>query len=236
VVTAPHGQKNAPGWVWVVIAGLLVIAAGLYAFSVRQKSQEPAPQPAQVATGTPPPPVTTSSAPAAEETVTAPSVIVEQTKTEEPRNRATEERAAPPAPPTRTADDDYNEGLARLVERQPMRAHELFEAALAKDPHHARAHFRLGEMALFVRDAATARRELEAAIADSDRLDARERKLTELGLAVLDGDRLGAQTLWHEVQSMSPSDPDLTRFRQLIAEMRGEQQPRPFRRGRLRPH
>jgi Flp pilus assembly protein TadD len=116
-----------------------------------------------------------------------------------------------------------------------MQARESFEAAIAKDPHHARAHFRLGEMALFLRDVDGARRELEAARADSDRLDARELRLTNLGLAVLDGDRERAQALFQEIQRTSPNDPDLMRFRAMVLELRGEGS-RPFRRGRLRPH
>ncbi len=122
--------------------------------------------------------------------------------------------------------------MTQLVERRPTLARESFEAAIAKDPHHARAHFRLGEMALFVRDTDTARRELEAANADADRLDAREQKLVELGLAVLDGNRQRAQRLWQEIRAANPADPDLMRFRQLI----GDEGPRPFRRGRPRPH
>jgi hypothetical protein len=148
---------------------------------------------------------------------------------------ATAAPAHPPvvtaSPPDKTADDHYNEGVTQLVSRQPRLARESFLAALEKDPHHAKAHFRLGEMALFMRDTATARRELEAALTDGERLDERERKLSELGLAVLDRDRPRAEALLREISAISPRDPDLMRFREL---MRGGEQ-RPFPRRRPRP-
>jgi serine/threonine protein kinase len=234
VITGPHPPKKEYGWVWVVVGALMVIAALLYAFSVRRASRQ------QSAAITPPTTTTTT------QPVAAPATEVNVTTTppppppEQPSNRATEQPVvAPPEPtttttqpPARSADDDYNEGVTQLIERRPLLARTSFEAALAKDPHHARAHFRLAEMALFVRDDANARRELEAAMADADRLDERERKLTELGLAVVDGDRDRALTLWQEIRAANPHDPDLMRFRQLL----GEEGPRPFRRGRLRPH
>ncbi|HYR28621.1 MAG TPA: protein kinase [Thermoanaerobaculia bacterium] len=129
----------------------------------------------------------------------------------------------------KTAEDFFNEGLIRLVERQPFRAREAFESAVERDPTHARAHFRLGEMALFGRDFATAREEFDAALEHGDRLDARETKLTELGLAVLDRDRDRAMELVEEVGDLSPNDPDLVRFRELV-----EGTPRPPLRA-LRP-
>lgn len=158
--------------------------------------------------GDEPPPITTTTA-----------------VTIEPANR--------PATAEKTANDYYNEGLARLVERQPFRARESFESALELDPNHAKAHFRLGEMALFGRDFAAARRELDAAMANADGLDARERKLTELGLAVLDRDRERAEELVREIAEISPRDPDLMRFRELV---QGAPRQGPLRNRRVRPH
>jgi len=129
----------------------------------------------------------------------------------------------------KTAEDFFNEGLIRLVERQPFRAREAFESAVERDPTHARAHFRLGEMALFARDFGTAREEFDAALEHGNRLDARETKLTELGLAVLDRDRDRAMELVDELGDLSPNDPDLVRFRELV-----EGTPRPPLRA-LRP-
>ena len=133
-----------------------------------------------------------------------------------------------PATAEKTADDFYNEGLARLVERQPFRAREAFESAVERDPDHAKAHFRLGEMALFGRDFPRARVELQTALANGERLDTRERKLVELGLAVLDRDRLRAHKLISEIAGIDPRDPDLMRFRDLVdgPPMRGGRRPR----------
>jgi hypothetical protein len=126
------------------------------------------------------------------------------------------EQANKPATTVKTADDHYNEGLALLVARQPFRAREAFRSAVELDENHARSHFRLGEMALFGSDFAVARRELVAALANKDQLDERERKLGELGLAVLDRDRPRADGLVKELEGINAADPDLARFRGLL--------------------
>jgi|SRR5687768_3973864 len=126
------------------------------------------------------------------------------------------EPANKPATAAKTANDYYNDGLVRLVERQPFQAREAFQSAVELDPHHAKAHFRLGQIALFGRDFPLARHELHAALADGDQLERRERKLTELGLAVLDRDRERAAAIVAELEAISPRDPDLLRFRELV--------------------
>jgi len=222
-------------WMWVAAVAALLIAGALGAFVMSQAKKS---RPEQVAatTATTVTDVAPSTA-SATVSVTAPTtteepVIIEPpvTKTEPPPVVAT---VAPPPPvvPQRSADDDYNEGVAHLVDRQPLLARQAFESALAKDPHHARAHFRLGEMALFMRNFPVARQELTAALADADRLDTREKKLTELGLAVLNRDHDRAESLLEEITLISPGDPDLARFRDLVG-----QPQRPFRQRRLRPH
>jgi len=252
LTTAPQivAKPRSSPWMWIALIALFVIVTMVLSQRTKER-KEPVVSATTDTTGSSVPRALGSSG--AEQTVTAAPVIEEPATTttmpptpttqpppEEPRTRVTEKPVpAPPAPTTTpvqpTADADYNAGVTYLVQRQPMQARESFEAALAKDPHHARAHFRLGEMALFLRDVDGARRELEAARADSDRLDARELRLTDLGLAVLDGDRPRAQALFQEIQRTSPNDPDLLRFRAMVMELRGEG-PRPFRRGRLRPH
>ncbi|PYQ27908.1 MAG: hypothetical protein DMF56_18720 [Acidobacteria bacterium] len=232
VITGAHPQPTSHKWMWVALVALLIIVAGLSAIVISQqrKNAEPiaVPQvtsaPPTATTVTEPPPSTTT------QTVTAPLVIEEQKPTPVP----TTTTVAPPAPappPARTADDDYKEGIDHLLERQLALARTSFQSAIAKDPHSARAHFRLGEMAIFERDPVTARSELEAAITDGDRLEPRERILTDAALAYLDGDRARALELIREL----PGDPDVMRFRQLIHELRESQRP-PFRPRRLRPH
>ena len=150
-----------------------------------------------------------------------PATVVEETASApQPQPTTTTavviEPADKPETAEKTADDFYNEGLAMLVERQPFRARDAFESAVERDPTHARAHFRLGEMALFGRDFEQARTELMKALENGERLDERERKLSELGLAVLDRDRERAMELVHEITAMNPRDPDLMRFRELL--------------------
>jgi TolA-binding protein len=223
-------------WMWVAAVAALLIAGALGAFVMSQTKKA---QPEQVAatTATTVTDVAPSTA-SATVSVTAPTtteepVIIEPpvTKTEPPPVVATVAPPPPPVVPQRSADDDYNEGVAHLVDRQPLLARQAFESALAKDSHHARAHFRLGEMALFMRNFPVARQELTAALADADRLDTREKKLTELGLAVLNRDHDRAESLLEEITLISPGDPDLARFRDLVG-----QPQRPFRQRRLRPH
>jgi serine/threonine protein kinase len=232
VITGAHPQPKSHKWMWVALIALLIIVAGLSAIVVSQQRKNAPPVAPQVAsapatTVTEPPPSTTTA------TVTAPAVIEEKkpTPVQPPPTTTSIPNPSPPPPPARSADDDYTEGVAHLAERQPTLARASFESAIAKDSHHARAHFRLGEMALFARDSVTARRELDAALADADRLEPRERILTDAAVAFLDGDRARARALIQEL----PNDPNVIRFRQLIQELREEQRP-PFRPRRLRPH
>jgi len=249
VITGTRVQPatRSRAWIWIAAVTLLVLAAALGAFVMSQLNQQPprmvAATPATTVTEPPPASATTAV------NVTAPMTIVEEPAPAPrvvPPTTSSAPIPQPPVPtpqppitvtsapvtPARTPDDDYNEGVAYLVSRQALQARQAFEAAIAKDPHHARAHFRLGEIALFTRDEDTARRELSAALDDRDRLDARERTLTELGLAIIDGDRARSRALLQEIEAISPRDPDVMRFRQLL----GNQPQRPFRRGRLRPH
>jgi hypothetical protein len=53
-------------------------------------------------------------------------------------------------------------------------------------------------------------------MAEAGELPLRERKLAELGLALLDRDRQKAQELLRELVRLSPRDPDLERFRELL--------------------
>ena len=213
---------------WPMIAATsAIIIAGVLSAIVLLRPRTPA-----VAA---PPKVTASSAAAI-------TTTIEVAAPQEPPGEPTAEKLPPittttavviepvnkPVTAEKTADDFYNEGLARLVERQPFRAREAFESAVERDPEHAKAHFRLGEMALFGRDFPEARIELQKALANGERLEVRERKLTELGLAVLDRDRDRAQAIIQEIAEISPRDPDLMRFRKLLegAPMRGRG-PRP---------
>ncbi len=229
VLTEPN--KAPRRWPAIAAVFALVIAIALVTIVIlRPRPTPPAPPAKPVA-------VTTSS-----------SVVVSTTTMEVSAAAVTTSSVEEDAQPTtttavviepvdksttapRTADDFYNDGLVRLVERQPFRAREAFESAIELDPNHAKAHFRLGQIALFGRDFPLARHELHTALENADRLELRERKLTEIGLAVLDRDHEKAATLVQELETISPRDPDLMRFRELV---KGAQGQRPFR-GRRKP-
>ena len=231
----PTAAPSSNRWLWIAVIALFVLAGALGAFILSQHRQH------QVAA------TTTTTARAEPPATSSAGVTVEPEIVEVTTTTAAPAPAPAPAPPPptttivaettttapqRTADDDYDDGVRLLLLGRALLARQSFEAALAKDPRHARAHFRLGEIALFMRDFPTARRELNAAMADADRLQPRERKLTELGLALLDRNRERAETLIQEITAMSPRDPDLQKFRELLLDQ--PQRP-PFRRGRMRP-
>jgi hypothetical protein len=223
---------------WIAGVVLLVLLAGLGGFALSRMDRRPSgaagSQPAEPTVA-----ATSMSVTAAPEpTATTATVVEEQAETAPPPPPVavvtTTTAPPPPAVAERTADDHYNEGMTHLIARRGMLARTAFESAVAKDPRHAKAHFRLGEIALFTRDFRLARQELNAALADADRLDARERKLSELGIAVLDRDRARAEELAREIAAANPRDPDLMRFRQLLfgmGEQGGPQRP-PRRRSR----
>jgi serine/threonine protein kinase len=225
-VKEPALRVSARRWPWIaaMIALLIVIGIGAMIANRPRAAAIPASARESIATTT----IATTTTIA--EPVSAPPPPPPSTTTVEVRSTVTQA----PVPtqtvaPVPTADDLYNEGMTRLVERQGQSARESFLAAIEADPHHARAHFRLGEMALFMRQREDARRHLEAALRDGDRLDARERSLTELGLALLDRDRPRAQELLRELDRTSPGDPDIRRFREMFGR---EDRPGPFRRPR----
>jgi thioredoxin-like negative regulator of GroEL len=99
------------------------------------------------------------------------------------------------------------------------------------DPHHARAHFRLGEIFLATRNTVAARTQFERALEDSDRLDARERQLSQLGLAISLGQRVIAHERAREFVRTWPDDPDFHALQRALREEGGEQRP-PLRGGR----
>jgi serine/threonine protein kinase len=233
VTVKEEARRSHPRWPWVAAMLVMLAAVGTGVWIARSPdasgSSAPvsATVPPAVATSKPSTTtvevVTESSAPAV-----PPAVAREASPVVPPPVAAT----PPPQPragaheDAHSADDLYEQGMERLRARQLFEARDSFTAAVAADPGHARAHLRLGEMALFGRDADEARAHLDAALQNRDRLDARELKLTELGLAVLDRDRFRARALIRELEAISPNDPDLRRFRDLEREDR----PKPFRR------
>jgi len=216
VVEAPRKSR---GWVWGVVGAVVVLAA-LAAVWAKQQRNVPAPKPIVAATTTTTTTTVPAPAPAPAQTnvsVTAPPpVIEEQHPTPAPVVTATHAappEAPPPPPPRATspAEDPYASGLAALAAGNNAEAREHFKAAVDADPTLARAHFRLGEIALLNRNYDHAKNELRMALDRGDKLDDRERRLTEIFFSIATGERLRAGELGREFNAIYPNDPDLER-------------------------
>ena len=79
-------------------------------------------------------------------------------------------------------------------------------------------------------DFGRATHELHLALDHASELDDRERRLTELCLAIANGERLRAAELGREIRLIYPNDPDLERIKR---EFVNEPPPRPIFRRRL---
>jgi len=174
-----------------------------------------------------PPPVTQTVAPkpvtpsTTSVNVTAPPAVIEEQKPEvapapKPATTTTEEVAAIPAPQPASepkADVLYATAMSELLGGDAQQARKTLHRVLNQDPHYAKAHFRMGEIALLNRNLIPAAEEMNLALADSDRLDAREQQLTRIGLALAERNRPEVQRLADDIWSQWPGDPDLTRMR-----------------------
>jgi serine/threonine protein kinase len=165
------------------------------------------------------PPSTTSVS------VTAPPAVIEERKSEvapttttepapKPATTTTEQVASiPPEPQPASepkADVLYATAVSEFLGGDPQQARKTLHRVLTQDPHYAKAHFRMGEIALLNRNIVPAIEELNLALADSDRLDSREQQLARIGLALAERNRFETQRLTNEI---SPDDPDLARMR-----------------------
>ena len=234
--------------VWVVAAVAIVAAAvaGFIAFA-RRASVAPVNVPVTAAAARPastlPPPgtsVSVTAAPDTSATTAATSTIaataVAPTVTEAapavPEKPEPAPVTASVAPPAQSADQLYAQGMVDLKERRVVPARAAFLAALEADGHYAPAHLRLGEMALFAREPAVARRQFETALADQERLDPRERKLSHMGLAITNANWERARQIGAELHRENPDDPDIATFHRFLEQAKREKQekPRGFRR------
>jgi hypothetical protein len=103
--------------------------------------------------------------------------------------------------------------MSELAGGDPQQARKTLHRVLKQDPHYAKAHFRVGEIALLNRNLIPASEELNLALADTDRLDPREQQLTRIGLALAERNRPEVQRLADDISQQWPDDPDLTRMR-----------------------
>lgn len=120
--------------------------------------------------------------------------------------------------------------MSELLGGEALQARKTLHRVLKQDPHYAKAHFRMGEIALLNRNLVPAIEELNLALADSDRLDPREQQLARIGLALAERNRFEIRRLAAEIWQQWPGDPDLTRMRTTFPGMFLEPRERPRRR------
>jgi Tfp pilus assembly protein PilF len=111
-----------------------------------------------------------------------------------------------------TADQVYDKAVSQMNSGDRGEARKTLGRVVAKDPTHAGAHFRIGEIALLNRNMGNAQRAYEAALANGARLSPQEEKLTRLGLAIATGDRDTAHRFARQIRMETPNDPDLQKI------------------------
>jgi serine/threonine protein kinase len=239
-MTAPlPPQKRAHRWPLIAIIFGPIIALGLAFVALHrgegQKVSAPAPLTAKPATTSIA--VTAPPAPPAQPILNPQSAILNPT--EQPAGRIAGATQKPAQEVTPSAEQLYAQGLDALVNGRAEDAHRLFTDALRADPHNAKAHFRLGEIALLRRDFGPASDQFTRALSNSENLDEREHALCDLGLAIARDDRHDANRLAREFRAAHPRDPDLLaihrQFGAFFGNIEEEQQPRRFPRRRRLP-
>ncbi len=122
----------------------------------------------------------------------------------------------------RQADALYATAMSELDGGDWMQARRTLHRVLQQDPHYARAHLEMGEIALFNRNFVPASEELNQALNDADRLNAREQHIVRLLLAIASRDRTETTRLGEEMSHRWPDDPNLERLRTTFPMMFGE--------------
>jgi serine/threonine protein kinase len=137
-----------------------------------------------------------------------------RTAPSDPRSAISDQRPAnsDQRPANAELDSLYASAVATLGDGDARDARKAFHRILEQDSHYARAHFRMGEIALLNRNLELSRTELELAQEDAGRLDDRERALTKLAIAVSLRSREEAQRDAQEIKNRWPDDPDLERI------------------------
>src|SRR5205085_12271425 len=202
-------RHRANGWFWA-FAALLVAVIAAAALLQRRREAQPTHTIAAVAP-------TPKKAPP-EVTVTAPPPVIEEQKPKLSEKKPVLSGAVAPPPPQQvttttsggegaaaplstgapppaapSADELYMRAMQLLASGDPQQARQQFVEVIRIDPHYAKAHFRLGEIALANHNLEHARDQFEHALREPDKLDARERALTELGFTIANNNRFEAQ-------------------------------------------
>ncbi|HEX3107881.1 MAG TPA: protein kinase [Thermoanaerobaculia bacterium] len=223
-------QKPRHKWpLYAIILGPLLVLAIAYAAIVHRDRQQLKVTAPVLATETAKPSTSTMAVTAAPATQTEattssalsraqaapPARVVEQKTEQKPETGAGEAAGAPPSTPppptpvTPTAEQLYAQGLDAMVNRNPQEARRLFTDAIRADPHNAKAHFRLGEIALLNRNFDHSSDQFNRALANAENLDPREHALCDLGLAIGRDDRPEANRIARDIREQYPNDPDL---------------------------
>ncbi|MGA8808377.1 MAG: protein kinase, partial [Thermoanaerobaculia bacterium] len=227
-VQEPPARRRGGRMFDLAYIAIIVAMAGVgawYWFSHRAApvSIVAAPKPVSV-----PQPASTTSV-----NVTAPPAVIEEQKPDvvptrttvpapDPVTTTTEDVAAIPAPQPDhepKADALYAAAMSEILSGDAQQARKTLHRVLRQDPHYAKAHFRMGEIALLNRNLFPAAEELNLALADSDRLDPREQQLARLGVALAVRNRTNIQRLAADIWQQWPDDPDLTRMRETFPGM-----------------
>jgi TolA-binding protein len=211
----------------IALVALLVAGGAAAAYWMSHRSAPPAAVPVAQQQPKPQPPsaaaVTVTEKPVLVETATvAPPPVTTTTATAKPQPvaPAPETQPPPPAPApapvaeaaATDADALYATAMQQIVSGDAGEARKTLHRVLQQDPHYAKAHFRMGEIALLNRNGRGAGEELQRAIDDSARLDEREQQLARIGLAITSRNRPEAERLATELWQRWPGDPDLTRI------------------------
>jgi serine/threonine-protein kinase len=176
---------------------------------------------------------TSTAAESTEATSTAPLTKVGSQKTTTESSEAATDTEQETASTQETASSQeaapgtdalYANAMAQIAGGDATEARKTLHRVLQQDPHYAKAHFRMGEIALLNRNLDFASKELQKALDDSDRLGAREQQLTQLGLAIATHERQEIRRLSAEIWQRWPRDPDLVRMRETFPGMFGENQ------------
>ena len=130
------------------------------------------------------------------------------------------------------ADTLYATAMTQFLGGDGQEARKTLHRVLKQDSHYAKAHFRLGEIALFNRNFGYAAEELQQALGDVDRLDSREEQLTRLSLAITRHNKVECERRAVTIWQRWPDDADLTRMHTLFPGMFNDL---PRGRRRLRP-
>ena len=206
--------KRRVVWPWIAAAAVVVILGAIWAF-VPHVSPRPAKRGEGPRSGgegprveaKPPATTVTVTAPPATPPPPPPTIVEKPTETPHPAS------GHPlPAPRREGAQELYNQAMSQLFSGDGKDARQTLHRILELDPHYAPARFRIGEMALVNRRCDNAMAPLQKALEDSDRLDARELALTQLGVAICSGDRGEAHRLAREIHRDHPGDLDLERI------------------------